>query len=622
MQKLTANILFSGIGAQERGFMDSGLFDVEILSTSDIDKDAVVSYAAIHCGLTPKLIETYNYPSKEEMVSYLEKINLGYNPKKKEPYNWNRIKNRKGMPLEKYYLSSILSKNLGDISRIEKLPAADLWTISFPCQSISIAGRMKGLKPDSGTRSSLLWENIRLLKVAKENDTMPQYLMFENVKNLVGSKFIHDFEDLISVLDELGYNTYWKVLNGKECGIPQNRERLFAFCFRKDIDKHCFTFPKPFDIGIRLKDLLDDSVDSRYYINTDKAAKLIKNILEKEGVISDAIEVDLSLDNPCMTGTGIIESANKVKQIGGLTESVNRKNPSANRVYDATGISPALVTSSGGGHEPRIIERKILQLGRGFDKGGVHSNCPAITCNSFQENNYVLETLNQQMVAMRGRYVKDSETNKTVQQLEKNNKDVSNTITTVQKDSFILEERQYGVYLNASDRFFRPPLENVSRCLKASQHDAGVIERIAIGNEVLMIGALNSSQDGKVVSDEGVAFAHTAGHCNQPKVLVKEIKSGIVECYSDKGIIYQYRIRKLTPKETFLLMGFNVADVEKCYKVAMSDTQLYHQTGNSIITNCCELLAEHLYKAQYDSSFVCKDKRILESQSEAQLSLF
>lgn len=203
------------------------------------------------------------------------------------------------------------------------------------CQSISCAGKMKGFKPDSGTRSSLLWENIRLLKLAKDNGKEPKYLMFENVKNLVSKKFIDDFNSLLDVLNDLGYNSYWKVLNAKECGIPQNRERVFVICIRKDIDTNKFTFPIPFDNGVRLKDVLESDVDEKYYINNDKAKTLIEKLI-MDNVIpdpddEDPIGIDLTIKNPrkkkvcsnCITsrqrgisnraqeGTGVVKAMDK-----------------------------------------------------------------------------------------------------------------------------------------------------------------------------------------------------------------------------------------------------------------------------------------------------------------------
>lgn len=298
--KLTANILFSGIGCQERGIENSNLFDLEVVSTSEINKEAVVSYAAVHCGLAPELIDTYpDYPSEEEMARQLTEINLGFEPEKNKPFDWYKIARQKYLPIRKYWLANKLSHNLGDISKIEFLSYADLWTCSFCCQDISVAGKMKGFSPDSGTRSSLLWENIRLLKRAKDDGIPPKYIMFENVKNLVSKKFMPDFNNLLDILNDLGYNSYWQVINAKDCGIPQNRERVFVVCIRKDIDKQNYTFPKPFDSGLRLKDMLEENVDEKYYIENDNALKLIKSIdndVERERESKQGC--DLSINNP------------------------------------------------------------------------------------------------------------------------------------------------------------------------------------------------------------------------------------------------------------------------------------------------------------------------------------
>ena len=111
--KLTANILFSGIGCQERGFRDSGLFDIEVLHTSDINKESVLSYAAIHCGMTNEMVDTYtDYPSREEMAQYLTDINLGYEPEKKKgekEFDWFKLVKRKNKDLEKYWLACKLT---------------------------------------------------------------------------------------------------------------------------------------------------------------------------------------------------------------------------------------------------------------------------------------------------------------------------------------------------------------------------------------------------------------------------------------------------------------------------------------------------------------------------------
>lgn len=285
--KLTMNEMFSGIGCQKRGIDNTGLFDCEVICTSDIDKDAMLSYAAIHCGFTPEMIESYEYPSAEEMAEYLNSRNIGYNFEENKPFDWQ--KKLKSKDLKKYYLACVLSKNMGDISKIEELPYADLWTYSFPCQSISVAGKQEGIIKGK-TRSGLLYEIERLLDKAKETNTLPKYLLLENVKNLVGKKFKAQFDEWIAYLDGMGFNTYYQILNAKECGVPQNRERVFAISIRKDIDTKKFTFPTPFDNGLRLKDRLEDEVDEKYYIENDASKKLIQELYDN-GTISNTTGV-------------------------------------------------------------------------------------------------------------------------------------------------------------------------------------------------------------------------------------------------------------------------------------------------------------------------------------------
>lgn len=291
--KLRIIELFSGIGAQKRGLENTGLFDVECVATSEIEKDAVVSYAAIHCGLTNDMIDTYDdYPTVDEIRNYLIGINLGYIPEKNKKYNWNKSGKKFERDMKKYWLACQLSKNLGDISLIEELPETDVLFTSSPCTDISLAGKLKGLNPDSNTRSSLIWQNIRLLAKYKEKNILPKYIFLENVKNLVGAKFLKDFESFNELVESFGYNTYYQVINAKDTGIPQNRERVFAVYIRKDIDTGNLTFPIPFDNGLRLKDVLDDEVDESYFINTDKAEKLVQQSID-DGKLPEESEIEI-----------------------------------------------------------------------------------------------------------------------------------------------------------------------------------------------------------------------------------------------------------------------------------------------------------------------------------------
>lgn len=172
--------------------------------------------------------------------------------------------------IDKYAIKSYeaiygATRNYGDISKIEKLDYADLWTYGFPCQDISVAGQQRGIVKGE-TRSGLLYEVQRLLMAAEQANELPKYLILENVKNLVGKKFIKQFESWLQWLDDLGYNNYWQVINAKDCGIPQNRERVFAVSIRKDIDTG-FSFPRPVPLQCSMFDMLDENVEEKYYLS-------------------------------------------------------------------------------------------------------------------------------------------------------------------------------------------------------------------------------------------------------------------------------------------------------------------------------------------------------------------
>lgn len=267
---ITVNELFSGIGAQRAALERAGI-PHKIVGISEIDKFAIKSYEAIY-GAT---------------------------------------------------------RNYGDISKVEALDYADFWTYSFPCTDISVAGQQKGIVKGE-TRSGLLYEVQRLLETAVHMHTQPKYLMLENVKNLVGRKFKTQFTEWLEWLDSMGYNTYWQILNAKDYGVPQNRERVFAISIRKDIDTGGYIFPKPFGSGKRLKDVLEQAVDEKYYLSDEMVQGFVRHN-----------------ENHAAKGTGFIKIAGSLNHYG---------NDQMNRVYNAQGCSPTLVTVSGGGREPKILE--------------------------------------------------------------------------------------------------------------------------------------------------------------------------------------------------------------------------------------------------------------------------
>lgn len=215
--------LFAGIGAQRKGLERAGI-EHEVVAISEIDKYALKVYEALY-GNTP---------------------------------------------------------NLGDISKIEKLPKADMWTYSFPCTDISLSGRMKGLEKGSGTHSSLLWEVQRLLEVSKANDELPKYLLLENVKNLISKKFKPYFDECCRYLESLGYKNFYKVLNGKNYNVPQNRERIFLLSIRNCNED--YVFPNEIPLTTKLGDLLEPNVADKYFLS-GKLITCFSSMKNRNGLI-------------------------------------------------------------------------------------------------------------------------------------------------------------------------------------------------------------------------------------------------------------------------------------------------------------------------------------------------
>lgn len=219
--------LFSGIGAFESALTNLGV-NYEVVNYCEIDKYASKSYSAIH-----------------------------------------------GVPE---------TKNLWDITKVNvfNLPKpneVDLVTYGFPCQDISLAGKQKGLFNEDGslTRSGLFFEALKVIEYCK-----PKVAIAENVKNLTGKKFATQFETVLKSLEDAGYNNYWKVLNAKDYGIPQNRERVFIVSIRKDVDRELFEFPKPYSLEKRLKDFLEPHVDEKYYLSDKMYTYFTENSKRQE----------------------------------------------------------------------------------------------------------------------------------------------------------------------------------------------------------------------------------------------------------------------------------------------------------------------------------------------------
>ena len=339
---------FAGIGTQRMGLERAGI-DHEVVGICEIDKFAIDSYQAIHGDVN----------------------------------------------------------NYGDIAKLDPkdLPDFDLFTYSFPCQDISMAGKQKGFDKESGTRSSLLWECERIIEAKR-----PKYLLMENVKALTFKKNKKGYQKWLDILTSLGYTNYSKILNAKDYGVPQNRERVF--CISTLDDDQGFEFPDKQVLETRLKDVLEESVDEKYYLSNDRVKQLV-GIVRNWGVKGKTV-FDSSINEPkekevanCITtrnrgisnrkseGNVVVEP--ELIQTHKLNKP-NRENPDRYRVFDKEGISPTLNTCQGGGLQPCVS-----------------IDLPAIA-------------------ASRGRL----EGEKNIQRLEFKKDGTSNTITTVAKDNYLV----------------------------------------------------------------------------------------------------------------------------------------------------------------------------------------
>lgn len=328
------------------------------------------------------------------------------------------------------------SKNLGDITKVDetKLEPFNMICGGSPCQDFSVAGKQKGSVwtcKDCGheynpltvhwserdkcpccgsnniekTRSSLLVEYLRVIRANK-----PNFGMYENVKNIVGKQFKDTFKMFTDELDEYGYNVYWKVLNAKDYGIPQNRERVYLIFIKKELDNGKFIYPEPFDNGMRLKDILEENVDEKFYISEDKVQRFLTNLNNEDALLYDACQVkregkSREYNDFCPTLTARdykdprLVNDNVVKQIGTISKCEgNWKNPQVGRIYSTDGCSPTLNTCGGGSHEPKIVQLgNVNPSGKGmngnvFDENGL---APTLTTNKGEGNKIAIRQVHK-----------------------------------------------------------------------------------------------------------------------------------------------------------------------------------------------------------------------------------
>ena len=540
--------------------------------------------------------------------------------------------------------------NLGDITKVDtsKLPKdIDLITYGFPCQDISLAGKQQGMFNDDGskTRSGLFFEALRIIE-----DTKPKIAIAENVKNLVSKKFNAQFQAVLQSLEEAGYNNYWKVLNAKDYGIPQNRERVFIVSIRKDIDPGSFEFPKPFELKLRLKDMLEDEVDEKYFLSDKMIEYIIADNEKWEGSKKSVVNKSVATCITTGEGTRRCDVSNyivkglpedtdiKLMQVGQMYGTEKEPNPQAGRVYNPNGLSPTMDTCSGGNRMPKIIvagktksggERSLI-----LDEEGI---CNCLSATDYKQPKQILireATKKGYAVAEEGDGVylnrphqKRGVVQKGMIQTIKCN---GNDLGVVVADAEVSDREVVNLWTETQAKMITPE-GNIKRYIGSD-----IIDIFKEG-QVADISFPNGYNKGPRVHDECPTLNGTTTkssfvvkvkdkvgneiplYTNYKKLVetveknempVDEVKHmdlynrnltdncGTLSdpCHNNNRLWDGLRIRKLTPKECFRLMGFEDKDIECLIENKISNTQLYKMAGNSIVVDVLKYIFVELFK--------------------------
>lgn len=487
---------FAGIGGFRRGMELAGH---ECVGFCEFDKFTTASYISMHL-LT------------EEQRKVLEDI-----PIKKRQKEILKEEYRNG----EWYANDIRRVYAGDI------PKADCWCFGFPCQDISVAGKQAGFQ---GNRSSLFFRVMYLVGQLKEEDK-PTYLFIENVKNLLSVNGGWDFARLLIEMEQWGYDAEWQVLNSKDFGVPQNRERCFIIGHLRGRSTSKIFPIEGTDgknsVSLNLLGCLNGRNSQRDRVYSDNglaptiSTKPGGNTEPKVSILFDTSYIGQDgkariYENICPTLTS---RDYKEPRSVGVVCNVNPSGKGMNgNVYDSTGLSPTLTTNKGEGNKiaiqvltPDRIEKR--QNGRRFKEDGE----PMFTLTS-QDRHGGAISLNP----------------------------------------------LGGLYTGVSKEFYRGIYEGCFRCLKANTHDSGVALKLNVLN-------INSNKGIFVrVSDELIVYA---------------VWYEKYQCY--------IAIRKLTPRECFRLQGWSDDYFEKAQFVNF-DSQLYKQAGNGVTVTVIETIARKM----------------------------
>ena len=490
-----------------------------------------------------------------------------------------------------------LKKLVPDLVNIQQVKGEDLeivdtdkydyiLTYSFPCQDLSLAGKGKGMS-DTSTRSGMLWEVERILKECKKLGKLPQILLMENVPQVHGSDNVDDFNKWQLELEKLGYKNYFQDLIATDYGIPQTRNRCFMVSILGD---YSYTFPKSIPLKLKLKDMLEDNVDEKYYLS-DSMIKYISADEKWTGNNNEAL-INKTYASTLNTNEGSrrCDASNYISDDVGDNYNLKTNNKSLKETLEQNEIDDTCYIDT---YNKRIDKEKSGTITTGVS----FRNNTFLAIKNATKKGYLEATdgdgvdISSRMEYHRGTVQKGKTQTLSTMGGENNGVVVINKIDIKQK----VKIRKYDVDIDNLKKVLKKhkkysnkeiseklnvPITTVEHWFRNDKSfsvpDACIWFKL---KEMLNIKT-NEFDESITTFIEKDNLYEKSNRCYFDDGLAPTLTA----TSSDEKIISNLRIRKLTPKECFRLMGVKDEDFEKCAK-NQSDSSLYHLAGDSIVVN-------------------------------------
>lgn len=559
---------FSGVGAFDQALIRLGV-DYEKVFACDYNYYARKTYI-LNFGTEEDLVLANSKEHKmfcdgmesiilgkteeKSFINLLIKLNFSGDDLETKIFNFSNAADEFANRFSFYYPFNVYDRQIPEES-------LDDYVTTPPCQSFSLAGKRLGKDDkrgilffnslefiDKNRPRRFYFENVKgLLSDDKTNDKAQYGNTFQEWVNYLGGKSINGVPTIFPYEDSVPYHIYFKVMNAKEHGVPQNRERIFIIGIRDD-EENDFQFPKTIPLEKRLKDVLESNVDEKYFLSDEMVEKLMydngKEFINQNTQASQVHDTNGVFPTLC-AGTHGYASGYVKDEIIQLNDPVH----SNDRIYSEEGISPTLNTMQGGNRQPFVqVSAEVIQLNQSKESGGkqpyqtnriydINGISPDLDTDSGGRKNILVEEY--KIGAIRGRNPTNLKSRKpgleTVQMLEINENGVSNALTTVQKDNVVVIT------------------SNTKKGYEKAEEEEDSIN-FSVPN--------SKTRRGRV----GKGVAQT------------------LDTSCSQGVFTKQRIRRLTPTECFRLMNFNPEMIEKTISSGLiSDSQLYKQAGNSVV---------------------------------------